>query len=360
MIIAGMLFSGCFGSAAVEKDARDDVRKYLDAAQKRKNVEHIIHAQVETDVVFTKDVDDDGADDPAIWIHPTNPSKSIVFGSNKKKGIHSYLLNGAEVQFVKYAKINNIDIRQQVNWGDQKIDILAGSNRSSNAVDLFLIDEFGRINTEPDFMIGLGEFEPYGLCLYKSMEGDTYIFVNNKYGDVYQLSMNYTDSLESRIIRRWKLDSQVEGMVVNDQKAILYIGEEEKGIHIYSANPADTNKGRILKGSNENEMMNFDIEGISLIDPHYLIASIQGSFSYALFDLTTDEYLTSFKINKSIVDGVEETDGLDVYSHSLGGQFPNGILVVQDGFNYDGEELKKQNFKLIDLQLIRDIIETAD
>jgi 3-phytase len=45
------------------------------------------------------------------------------------------------------------------------------------------------------------------------------------------------------------------------------------------------------------------------------------------------------------VDGVSETDGLDVVSAPLGPRFPEGLLVVQDGRNLSPRE--RQNFKFV-------------
>ena len=45
------------------------------------------------------------------------------------------------------------------------------------------------------------------------------------------------------------------------------------------------------------------------------------------------------------IDGVSETDGLDVVSAPLGAKFPEGLLVVQDGRNLSPRE--KQNFKFV-------------
>ena len=78
--------------------------------------------------------------------------------------------------------------------------------------------------------------------------------------------------------------------------------------------------------------------------------SSQGNFSYAVFDRAGDNaFLGSFKIvDGSGMDGVEETDGLEVIAGNFGPDFPEGMLVVQDGFNYDDQTLRPQNFKLID------------
>lgn len=105
---------GCKSGIIKNVEARQDIREFNTAQQKQKAFANIVFAAVETDAVISNKPTDDCADDPAIWIHKSNPSKSVVFGSNKKRGIHSYSLNGKEIQFVDYAKINNIDVRQNV------------------------------------------------------------------------------------------------------------------------------------------------------------------------------------------------------------------------------------------------------
>ena len=65
-------------------------------------------ARIQTDPVPT---DGDAADDPAIWIHPVDPAKSLVFGTDKKGGLHSYSLDGRERQLVSPGcRPNNVDI----------------------------------------------------------------------------------------------------------------------------------------------------------------------------------------------------------------------------------------------------------
>ncbi len=54
------------------------------------------------------------ADDPAIWIHPTDPSLSLIIGANKSSssgGLHVYSLDGTQLQFVSGGILNNVDVR---------------------------------------------------------------------------------------------------------------------------------------------------------------------------------------------------------------------------------------------------------
>jgi len=39
----------------------------------------------------------DRADDPAVWVHPTDAGKSLILGTNKDEGLHVYNLKGEEL-----------------------------------------------------------------------------------------------------------------------------------------------------------------------------------------------------------------------------------------------------------------------
>ena len=104
-----------------------------------------------------------------------------------------------------------------------------------------------------------------------------------------------------------------------------------------------------------------DIEGLSIYygdnGTGYLIANSQGDSSYAVFSREgNNEYLGSFVVGDGNgIDQVNESDGLDVINLPLGEEFPNGLLVLQDGANdpqnavEDDEELENNstNFKFV-------------
>ena len=59
-------------------------------------------------------------------------------------------------------------------------------------------------------------------------------------------------------------------------------------------------------------------------------------------------HVGSFRIGANLaagIDGVSETDGLDVSSMAAGPNFPHGLMVAQDGRNVFPPE--NQNFKLV-------------
>lgn len=340
-------------------EARDDVQQYNNATVSQSRLSDSIAASVETQPVKSLSPDVDAADDPAIWYNTDAPEKSVIFGSNKRHGIHSYDLSGKQLQYIPCGSVNNIDIRKAVRFGGEELDILAGSCRSDNSIVIFVIDKNGKINETPDYKVSLNTFSPYGFCLYKTENQELNAFVNNKLGFVQQISIDAKDSqLISKKERELKLATQVEGMVADDITHTLYVGEEQTGIHIFSAKGDAGTKGNLLAGSTRaNKKIRHDIEGLALLPPHYLVASSQGNFSYAIFDIKNKKYINSFFIKKGKVDGVEETDGLEIIQANFGTAFPNGLLVVQDGFNFDNKEKKAQNFKLVDLREVVKFLE---
>jgi 3-phytase len=325
-------------------------------------------ATLETSPVDVLSESEDSADDPAIWAHPTAGELSIIFGSNKVNGIHAYNLKGEEVQYLKLGKINNIDVRQGIKLGSKDIDILGASNLSDNSINLFFIDPRGRISTITSLQILLEDMTPYGFCLGTWKENQLHIYVNSKTGEIREYTLEeQSGQLYHYWSRTFNVSTQVEGMVVDDMRGMLYVGEEQYGIHQIPLHSPKFNSTIITGSTEKNDQLKYDIEGLTLFyhdQQTYIIASSQGNFSYPIFDVNNDQYIGSFKIVDGIVDGAEETDGIDINQSISTSIFPSGILVVQDGFNMDGIVLKKQNFKIIDLSqihnLIAEIIERDD
>jgi 3-phytase len=348
------------------KEAREDSTKLATAYLGQSKIAFAVVPAIETDPI-RENPDEDAADDPALWRNTTNPDQSLIFGTNKKSGIHVYDLGGKEQKFYPLGMINNIDIRQQVEIGSTNVDIIGGSNRTDNSIIIHGIDSTGSLYDllETNYAIDTTDIdEVYGFCLYKDQEGNVYAIVNGKNGKINAYMLIEEDTkctLEH--INSWQLQSQPEGMVADDKLSFLYIGEEENGIWKLSLKEHDeplTILGNSQKAM--NPMIEHDIEGLSIYygdnGAGFLLASIQGNFSYAVFDRITNIYLGSFKIpGTDGMDGVEETDGLDIYSGHFGNLFPNGILVVQDGFNFHDTTLVGQNYKYIPLDDVNELVE---
>jgi len=315
-----------------------------------------VRPAVETESVVAE-ATADAADDPALWIHPIDSSKSLIFGSNKTYGIEVFDLAGTKLATYEVGRVNNIDIRYDFPLNDSaKVDLLAGTERNHNQILVFAIDPETGALTELRGGINSKQPEVYGFCLYQSpFSGAYYAFLNDKSGTLeqWELSINH-DSIQGALVRTFTVASQPEGMVADDKLGHLYVGEEGKGIWRFDADPQAGNEPLFLPQSGkENPNIRFDVEGLAIYrsaSDSLLLASIQGNNSYAIFALKEPyTYLGSFQVaDFGGIDGTEETDGIEVYSGSLGGKFTSGIFIAQDGDNRLTEGGKgTQNFKYI-------------
>ncbi len=322
----------------------------------------IVRPSVETDPVASHG---DAADDPAIWIHPERPEQSVVIGSNKKRGIDVYDLGGRLLQSLADGRINNVDIRYGFRLGADAIDIVTGSNRTTDSISIFAIDRASRTLSDiADGIIPTGMSDPYGLCMYKSpSSGFFYVFVNDTDGLVRQWRLQDAGNgrIGAELVREFSVGSQTEGCVADDVTADLYIGEENVAVWKYSAEP-DGGEARTWVDGIDGGNLTGDIEGIAILRTGgkrgFLVVSDQGIGSFAVYRLEGDNaYLGHFRVEADIaagIDGVSDTDGIEVTSANLGVAFPQGVFVAQDGRNITPVE--RQNFKLVPWERIASVM----
>jgi 3-phytase len=289
--------------------------------------------------------DGDAADDPAIWVHPTEPERSLIIGTDKQRGggLGVYDLEGRELAFQADGAMNNVDVRGSV--------VLAG-NEDDNTLAIYQVEPDGprlvpisRRPITPGIRI-------YGTCLYRSeVSGGLYAFVTSERGEVEQWALTENDQqYDGELVRNFAFDSQTEACVADDQGAVVYFGEESTGIWRLAAEPDDDGEATLVDGTGSDGNLAADVEGLAIASDMgggVLIASSQGDDRYVVYRLEDGEYLATFTIEGSVgVDEVSGTDGLEVTTEPLGGPFDQGLLVVQDGRNDD----QNQNFKLVPLR----------
>lgn len=329
------------------------------------------------------------ADDPAIYVHPTDAAKSLVIGTLKDGGLSVYDLNGKVTQTISpgepgEVRYNNVDLVYNFNLGGQNVDLAIASDRENDTLAIFKIDPTTRQLTNVTdnnittsiFGVDDGEQTAYGLTSYTSpVSGKSYVFVSQREGNqVAQLELvDDGGEVSTKLVRSLTVpipaggveDAQVEGMVADRELGYLYVGQEKGGIFKFSAEPSGGNTGNLIEtvkpdGSN----LAADVEGLTIYyaadGKGYLLASSQGDSTYAVFTRAgNNNYLGNFAIGASGgVDSVEESDGADVINVPLGAEFPSGLLVVQDGsndpavvVNDDGEIANvSSNFKFVPWQ----------
>jgi 3-phytase len=298
----------------------------------------------------------DAADDPAIWVNPTQPAGSTIIGTDKGGGLAIYDLTGKQIQYLPDGKMNNVDLRAGFPLGGQKVTLVTAGNRTDNSLAIYRVNQTTRL-LENVAARKITTLEVYGSCMYRSrVTGKFYYFVNSKTGAVEQWELfdNGGGKVDAKKVRSFEVGSQTEGCVADDELAHLYIGEEDVAIWKYGAEPGAGPARTQVDRTGAGGHLTSNIEGLTIAYGNkgtgYLIASSQGNNTYVIYRREgSNQYVKSFSIvDGPGIDGTTDTDGIDVTTANLGLAFPNGLFVAQDGDNDSGH----QNFKLVPLQLI--------
>ena len=313
-----------------------------------------IDYSAETDPVITKG---DSADDPAIWFNSKNPKKSLIFGTDKNSGIYVYDIEGNALSYANLGRINNIDLREK----DGVLHIVT-SNRTASTLDYWKfptedlfeyfqnlpLDSFTEDLDHAHLEAGM---DIYGICM-GLVGGNLRAILTEEEGKTIQ----YWDLKAREIIGTIDITAEetnvplfgneAEGCVIDDENEHIIISREGmRGIlNAYDANTLEFIK--VIDSRSGN--IGGDPEGVTVYKTTdkegFIIVSSQGDSKFNLYNRQFPfDYIRSFTVND-----VTDTDGIDVTNKSIDGLFPQGFLVVQDGYNSPDN----QNFKIVDMDQV--------
>lgn len=315
-----------------------------------------VRATLETEASEQKG---DSIDDPSIWIHPDNGNKSLIIGANKKAnpgGIEVYNLEGKRIGAYGVGKMNNVDVRYNFKLNGKKVDIAASTNRTTNTINIFVINpQTSELTEVTGNHLESKMEEVYGFSLYQSQRsGKMYGLITGKEGEFEQWELydNGNGKVDGKLVRELKIGSVTEGIVADDEYGKFYVSEENVAIWKYDAEP----NGGLLPEARIDTVdgirLTEDVEGVTIYygkdGEGYLIASSQGSDRYVIYDRKSGKYVTTFMVDDGEIDGTSETDGIDVQSFGLGDKYPDGIFITQDNTNVEPDgSIANQNFKIV-------------
>lgn len=298
-----------------------------------------VYALGETVPVGT--VNEDAADDPAIWRNAANPAASLIVATDKKAGLYVYGLDGARRSFVDSGRVNNVDL---VDTGANGVIVVASDRNDLLQAAL----QVYRLDTETATLVPLGTGpggagEGYGLCLgYR--DGVLRAYSVLKEGRTHEVRIDLSGAAPAFTMERvMTVATQPEGCVVDNRNGTLYVGEEVGGLWRFASGSTTGD----LVAPIDNQYLVADLEGVALApagaDGGYLVASSQGDNAYAVFRLPGMEPVGRFRIAAGQFGATEETDGIDLVLGDFGPLYPQGLFVAQDGVNAPAA----QNFKLV-------------
>ncbi|GAA3617639.1 phytase [Nonomuraea rosea] len=388
-----------------------------------------VEPEVETPALFDDDAGGKAnGDDPAIWVHPSRSGQSVVIATAKEGGLFVYDLGGRQLQHVpapaapgaedEPGRFNNVD----VTYGFDRRDLAIVSDRGRDTLRIYAISG-GRLTDVTDpaapFVFNATQEQvndaetAYGLAAWKDSTG-TYALVSRRHrtsvglvkllakpgGKVgYQLvrTLDLPASFALPNGQTWTPclepgeQAQVEGMVVDQQRDVLYAAQEDVGVWRMRADltgrPVLMDKTREygVPGTYDPETeectpgadpgyggrhLTADAEGLTIYyradGKGYLLASSQGDSTFAAYRREGgNAYLGQFRVAPDgdqdgdlggdldgdlggDLDGAEHSDGSAVLNIPVGG-FDEGLFVVHDGENTPTvPDRENTNFKFAD------------
>ena len=242
-------------------------------------------------------------DDPSIWIHPTDASKSIIVGTDKDTdgGLYAFDLKGKIIKkSIPLKRPNNVDVAYGLIIDGKKTDIAVTTERESNKI----------------FAIVGRKTGPTGSYLWQ-----------------YELSGNGKFAA-AKVVRKFGTYSgkkEIEAIAVDNELGAVYYCDEQVGIRKYKADPAlNDNKELAFFGQKDFKA---DHEGIAIYkktdSTGYILVSNQQANSFMVYPREgVKGNPNSYKLLAEVPTSTVECDGADVTSINLGGAYKNGLFVA--------------------------------
>lgn len=302
-------------------------------------------------VLATEAVADD-PDDPAIWLHPSDPSQSLIVATNKAKAPSGALvvfgLDGKTRQTVAgLDRPNNVDVEYGLLVGGRPMDIAVVTERLKGRLRIFEIGPKGVRDVTSDgatqvFADRSGEeAAPMGVGLYRRpRDGSIFAIVAPKAGPrqgylgQYKLEDDGRGRVKATFVRafgRFSGVGEIEAVAVDDELGFVYYADEGDGVHQYHADPDHP--------ARDQEIAHFAQKGFRADREGIAIYAGPGGTGYLVCTdqlPASSEYHVFRRENPAAGEiavfrgGADSTDGIEITSRPAGPKFPRGLMVAMN------------------------------
>jgi len=297
-------------------------------------------------IVITEPAKHD-TDDPAIWIHPNDPSQSLIIGTDKDQdgALYVYDLKGKVIEdkVVRGLKRpNNVDIAYGFELDGRSIDIAVVTERLTNRIRIFSLPDMQAIdNGGIEVFVGEELRAPMGIALYKRQsDGNIYAIVGRKDGPkdgsyLWQYLLNgkdqeYITGSKVREFGNYSGKKEIEAIAVDDELGYVYYSDETAGVRKYYASPDSTN---IELAMFATDGFAEDHEGISIYAQNdgkgFILISDQQANKFHVFTREgTEKDPNDHRLVKIVDVSTVSSDGSEVTSVFLGEEYSEGLFVA--------------------------------
>lgn len=286
------------------------------------------------------------ANDTAIWLHPTNLGRSLVFGTDSVSGaLISYALDGGVHQSLPLGLTLGVDVKYGVNVSGVRRDVVLALS-TDGAFRLLTVDgDGGNLMTPVDNGAVATNVPASSGALYNSpASGNLAVFIADQTGKVrhYKVSSS-ANKLVSTLVRTVTMPGPVEGMVSDDLNQNLYLTVPTRGLYVLQAEEDGILTPVLIESIDAGHLGG--MEGVTAYytgdGGGYVIASASATSAYAVYNIVTNKYVTSFKlVPDGGAKGATGSKGIDVVPLNLGAPFSKGLFVAHDPNNAAGPNYK--------------------
>lgn len=286
------------------------------------------------------------SDDPAIWLNATDPSRSLILGTDKDLdgALYAFGLDGKVMGVAPGLKRpNNVDVEYGLALRGARVDVAVVTERLADKLRVFRLPDLAPIDCGGiDVFLGQAERAPMGIALYKRPKDRAlFAIVGRKAGPTsgylwqYRLEDDGAGCVKGTPVRAfgaWSGRGEIEAIAVDDALSYVYYSDEWLGVRKYGADPDARDAGSELALFATDGFAS-DREGISLyhVDDRtgYILVSDQQGNQFHVFPREGSQGKPHahprLKIIRTQTLG---SDGSDATSAPLGKAFPAGLFVA--------------------------------
>jgi len=204
----------------------------------------------------------------AVWVDPSDPSRSLLVGAAGAGGlVLRGLSDGAEHGGVVGIQSDFVAVGYGFAAGDAGGTLVVANDRGSSRLYLFTIDPTGpSLRPLSDAPLAV-DAEVTGLCLYRSpTSARTYAFVSDGDGMLQQWELSaQAGKATGRRVRQLPLGAGIAACAVDDASQYVYVADEAVGIWRVAAEPeSDASDRQLVDRSGPGGRAGEEVKGLAV------------------------------------------------------------------------------------------------
>ena len=300
-------------------------------------------------------------DDPAVWRHPEDPSRSLIIGTVKVPApggaIAVFGLDGQIRQLITgIDRPNNVDVEYGVQLAGERVDIAVATERLKRQLRVFRVDaaagQLVDLGGLPVLAGQAGEAgAPMGIALYRRpLDQAIFAIIAPKTGPPTGYLWQYRlvdrgGRIAAEFVRRFgnfsattvRGENEIEAVAVDDELGYVYYSDEADGVHKWHADPDHPGAGTELAHFARTGFRG-DREGIAIYarpgGTGYVVVTDQlaSDSEYHVYARegapgNPNDHSHTLAVLRG---GADSTDGLEIFSGPLGPRLPQGAMVAMN------------------------------